>query len=40
MANDDTATRMTVKVKGHPIKTIVDTEANVSIITYPIVKRF
>jgi len=39
MANDDTAIRITVRVKGYPIKTIIDTKANVSIITYLIVKR-
>ena len=39
MANDGITTRMTVRVKGHPIKTIIDTWANISIIIYPIVKR-
>ena len=39
MANDGTATRTTVRVKGHPIKIIIDTRANISIITYSIVKR-
>ena len=39
MANDGTTTRMTVRIKGHPVKTIIDTKANVSIVTYPIVKR-
>ena len=40
MANDSTATRITVRVKGHPIKTIINTGVNVFIVTYPIVKRF
>jgi len=39
MANDGTATRITVRMKGHPIKTIIDIGVNVSIVTYPIVKR-
>ena len=39
MANDDIAIRMTVRVKGHPIKNIIDTKANISIVTYFIVKR-
>ncbi len=40
MANNGTATRTTVKMKGHPIKIIIDTGANVFIVIYPIVKRF
>ena len=36
MANDGTAIKTTVRMKGHPIKIIIDTRA---IITYPIVKR-
>jgi len=39
MADNDTATRITVRMKEHPIKTIIDTEANVSIVIYPIIKR-
>jgi len=39
MANDGTAIKTTVRMKGHPIKTIINTGINVSIITYPIVKR-
>ncbi len=40
MANDGITIRITVRVKGYPIKIIIDTEANVSIVIYPIVKRF
>ncbi len=32
-------TRTTVRVKEHPIKTIINTGANISIVTYPIVKK-
>jgi len=39
MADNGIMTKTTVKVKGHPIKTIIDTGANVSIVTYPTVKR-
>ena len=39
MADNGIMTKTTVKVKGHPIKTIIDTGVNVSIVTYPIVKR-
>jgi len=39
MANDSTATKITVRVKRHLIKTIIVIEANISIVTYPIVKR-
>ena len=39
MANDGIATRMTVRVKEYHIKIIIDTGVNVSIVTYPIVKR-
>jgi len=39
MINNSTATRTTVRIKGYPIKTIIDTEANVFIITYSIIKR-
>ena len=40
MINDSTTIRMTIRIKGHPVKTIIDTEANIFIVTYPIVKRF
>jgi len=40
MANDDTATRTTVRVKEYSVKNIIDIEANVFIITYLIIKRF
>ncbi len=39
MVNDSITTKITVRVKGHPIKTIINTGINVSIVTYPIVKR-
>ena len=39
MANDGTATRMTIKVKEYPVQIIINTEANISIITYPIIKK-
>ena len=40
MTNDGTTIRTTVRMKEHSIKTIIDTGANVSIVTYLIVKRF
>ena len=40
MANDSTTTRIIVKVKGYSVKMIIDTGANIFIVTYPIVKRF
>ncbi len=39
MTNDSIVTRMTVRVKEYHIKIIIDTGVNVSIVTYPIVKR-
>ena len=35
----NSAVRITVKVKGIPMKAILDTEANVSIVTLPVVKK-
>ena len=40
MTDNGIMTRITVRVKGHLIKTIIDTGANVFIVIYPIVKRF
>src|SRR6266540_2449141 len=37
MANS--AVRTTVRVKGTPIKAVLDTEANVSIVTLPVIKK-
>jgi len=39
MADNGITTKTIVRVKGYPIKTIIDTGANVSIVTYPTVKR-
>ena len=33
------AVRIIVKVKGTPIKAVLDTEANVSIVTLPVIKK-
>ncbi len=40
MANNGITIRITVKVKGYSVKTIIDTGANIFIVTYLIVKRF
>jgi len=39
MVNNNIVTKMTVRVKEHPVKMIIDIGTNVSIITYPIVKK-
>src|SRR6266498_3152156 len=39
MDQGGSAVRTTIRVKGHPVKAIVDSEASVSIITLPIVKQ-
>ncbi len=39
MDQGESAVRTTIRVKGHPVKAIVDSEASVSIITLPIVKQ-
>ena len=39
MDQGGSAVRTTIKVKDHPVKVIVDSEASVSIITLPIVKQ-
>jgi len=39
MDQGGSAVRTTIRVKGHPVKAIVDSGASVSIITLPIVKQ-
>ena len=39
MDQGGSAVRTTIRVKGHSVKAIVDSEASVSIITLPIVKQ-
>src|SRR6266540_4251621 len=39
MDQEGLAVRTTIRVKGHPVKAIVDSRASVSIITLPIVKQ-
>jgi len=35
----DSAVRITVKVKGTPMRAVLDTGANVSIVTSPVVRK-